>query len=47
MTGDKVIPLALVALQVSACVVCFFCRKWLDALYWFGGAVLTLSVYLR
>jgi hypothetical protein len=47
MSLDKMIPLALVVQMFAAAAVCALCRKWLDAAYWAGGAVLNLSVFLR
>ena len=44
MTLDKVFPLVLVALMLSASVVYFITGDVRRGVYWFAGAVLNIAV---
>lgn len=47
MRIDQIIPLGLTAQMFAAAVVCAVCRRWLDVVYWAGGGLLNLSIFLR
>lgn len=44
---DQIVPLLLTCGMAVSAVVCACCRRWWDALYWLGGALLNAAVIFR
>lgn len=47
MQPHKIVPVIMIGGMLAAGIVAAVCRRWLDALYWFAGALINLSVILR